>query len=210
MPVSLCYWTLEVWRNIGRIWSWVHYLPLACGCLSVLYLVWRSVTSVRRINLSDKIRESRITSAALQSLKTAIRRGVMRNRNRGFARWWAVLFAGSCLLILLTGAFWQKPTVERNVAVVEINGEYRYTFQPVDEHDRLIGSCDPRSPDYTCFTVDICRDFASPKGDFLPGIILNRLIHTVEAGCWSLNPDKHCGYYKRRDAARNAIYVAKE
>lgn len=86
-------------------------------------------------------------------------------------------------------------TSEDNIAVVAIWNPYRYTWQKVDEFNHVI----PDTPlNHTRFTSDICRDYASPVDDFTIGTILNKMIHTSENSCWSLNPDKHCGYFKRR------------
>lgn len=92
-------------------------------------------------------------------------------------------------------------TEERAVAVVAVINPYRLKFQPVDRNNRLIG---------TAFTHDICRDYAPPGEDGAVGTIYERLIHTDEPGCWSLNPDKHCGFYKRRDAQDRPVMVRKD
>jgi hypothetical protein len=89
--------------------------------------------------------------------------------------------------------------IEYNVAVTQVISPYRFTFRPVDDQNHLIGEE---------FTEDICQDHAPPGNDFKPGTILRELIHTEEGTCWSLNPDKHAGFYKRRDANKNPIYVA--
>lgn len=96
-------------------------------------------------------------------------------------------------------------TTEQNVAVIE-SDEWRVTFQHVENDGKLYGRP---------FTEDICPDYASPREDFIPGIILDLIVHTEEPGsnygiqgnCWSLNPDKHCGYYKRRDSQHRALYA---
>lgn len=94
-----------------------------------------------------------------------------------------------------------KVTTEKNVAVVKVLGPYRFTFQPVGSDNVLFGHE---------FTEDICPDFAAPGDDFKEGTILNELIHTVQNGCWSLDPDKHCGWYKRRDKVTKEPIYAKE
>lgn len=94
-------------------------------------------------------------------------------------------------------------TEERDLAVVEVNGDWRFSFQRVDQDRQLVSG--------TEFTVDVCRDYPSPRTDFPVGTILNRVIHTEETGpgglCWSLNPDKHCGFIKRRYADRQPMMV---
>jgi len=144
------------------------------------------------------------SKAAVAGLRSRISN--LRRKSDGLARWWPVYFmvivCGSLLLV----AARSKITTEWNVAVVGVEGQYRFTFQPVDEKNHLIGTCD-NSPRRTCFTVDICQDYESPVGDFKNGIIIEKMPHTVENGCWSLNPDKHAGYFKRRNPDRTAMYV---
>lgn len=89
-------------------------------------------------------------------------------------------------------------TEERNIAICGIVNAYRYVFCPVDASGSVVG---------TEFVEDICKDYAAPVGDFLPGIILNRLIHTVESDCWSLSPDKHAGYYARYDSSKKPLFA---
>jgi len=86
-------------------------------------------------------------------------------------------------------------TSEDDIAVIYVWNPYRYTWQKVDKDNNLI----PDTPTHrTRFTNDICPDYISPADDFKVGTILDQMIHTDEGSCWSLNPDKHCGYFKRR------------
>jgi hypothetical protein len=113
-----------------------------------------------------------------------------------------VWFVAVVIAALLTYAVFNKPHpvfIEHDVAVVKVINPYRFTFQPVDERNHLVGEE---------FTEDICRDYYPPGEDFRAGTILRELIHTEEGTCWSLNPDKHAGFYKRRDKDKNPIYVA--
>lgn len=91
-------------------------------------------------------------------------------------------------------------TEEHNIAIVKALSPYRFVFQAVDKEGNLQGSQ---------FTQDICTDYETPEIDFRVGTILNRLIHTDEPGCWSLNPDKHCGWFKRRDEKTSSPIYAK-
>ena len=89
-------------------------------------------------------------------------------------------------------------TTEHDIAVIGIHGPYRFTFQSVDSEGELYGDQ---------FTRDICKDYVSPEKDFPLGIILNKVIHTDEGDCWSLNPDKRSGYYKRRNPDKSPVFA---
>lgn len=117
---------------------------------------------------------------------------------KGMIRW-PIPFALAIVAALSFLGF-NSPAVytEKNVAVIEVHHAFRYTFQHVDAGLRLTGKP---------FTQDICHDYESPEEDFKVGTILTDLIHDEEPGCWSLNPDKRCGFYKLRDANRNPIYL---
>jgi hypothetical protein len=93
-------------------------------------------------------------------------------------------------------------TTEWSIAVVQVENSFRYTWQKVTDKNQLIPG--------TEFTHDICPDYTSPEEDFKIGTILNSMTHTDEGKCWSLHPDKHAGFFKRRDSSKNPIYVAKE
>jgi hypothetical protein len=43
------------------------------------------------------------------------------------------------------------------------------------------------------FYVPVCRDYLKPQFD--TGMTLSRVIFVDEGHCWSLNPNKHAGYY---------------
>ena len=45
--------------------------------------------------------------------------------------------------------------------------------------------------------ANICGDYIPP--DFVPGLRLRELIVKDEGDCWSLDPNKHAGYFKMRD-----------
>jgi len=121
------------------------------------------------------------------------------NRSRGSSLPAAIWFT---VIVCATTTFlaWRQSRVytENSVAIIAIHTPYRFTFQHVDETLRPIG--DP-------FTEDICHDYAAPGDDFRQGLILKKLIHTEEGGCWSLNPDKHCGFYKLRDPEAKPIFL---
>jgi hypothetical protein len=111
-----------------------------------------------------------------------------------------VLFVWMMIFMVYKAATASLPT-EQYVAVIRVVSPYRYTFQHVDQRSlQLVG--DP-------FTEDICHDYASPGDDFREGLILKKVIHTEE-GCWSLNPDKHCGFFKLRDPETTKPIFLKE
>jgi hypothetical protein len=102
---------------------------------------------------------------------------------------------------LIYGAVVSHPPTEEYVAVIRVVNPYRFTFQHVDRNSLdLVGDA---------FTEDICHDYAPPGDDFREGLILKKVIHTEE-GCWSLNPDKHCGFFKLRDPETTKPIFLKE
>jgi hypothetical protein len=209
MIAFVCSLIAAAWLITGPIWRLVHYFPLAFGLSSVVYLVWRSAMSERRIT-------SRATANVLSGskLRLTLERNLTALRtwfsnvgrgsgNKGWAKYAPILFSLFCVVGLVYGLSRQSAyqvSTEHDIAVVGIHGPYRFTFQHVDSEGELYGDS---------FTEDICKDFVSPEKDFPLGIILNKVIHTDEGNCWSLNPDKHAGYFKRRDADRNPMFVAR-
>jgi hypothetical protein len=189
-------------------------LMAICFTLSALIVLLRKSTrkasrrnsSGSAINATIWARMSRLPGVLWTGCAALWAKFVRTMDDQGVTRWSPLLFAVVVCGLLLVAMTRKNVTTEFGVAVVEIEGPYRFTFQPVDGQNRLIGTCD-NSPTRTCFTVDICHDYAAPGDDFRQGIILDELIHTVESGCWSLNPDKHAGYFKRRYSNRNAMYA---
>ena len=49
----------------------------------------------------------------------------------------------------------------------------------------------------TRFHTTVCRDYYEPA--FMNGMILNRVIFADQGKCWSLDPNKHAGYFIMRD-----------
>ncbi len=48
----------------------------------------------------------------------------------------------------------------------------------------------------TRFHTTVCRDYFEPQ--FMNGMILNRVIFADQGTCWSLDPNKHAGYFIQR------------
>lgn len=84
-------------------------------------------------------------------------------------------------------------TVVREVAT-ERNDAWRYEFLDASG---------------TRFYQDICKDYLKPEFD--SGLVINRMIYLdlddLGAGCWSLDPDKHAGYYKERTEDGKPVFV---
>jgi hypothetical protein len=229
MNTWLCFSMAES-ATTGRIWSFLHLLPLLLFSLGIGLVLTRNAMIALRTNSRRWMYDSttmtpvsrvmknvlKILSAGERSvekrlglkvwteeeearnMREQLEKHIPSKEGRGWAKWIPVWL---CLVFGL-GAVWMlrpaKVTTEYNVAVTAVWGPYRYTFQPVDETNHLIGQE---------FTEDICQDYPSPQDDFKEGIILWKLIHTVENGCWSLNPEKHAGYYKRRDRQKQPTFV---
>ena len=184
--------------STGQTWPWLHYLPLLSGFCSVGFLLVIGGIKYWKKNRSGTETPSTITKLASQlSKRLRGKEGSSRYAPVWFSLWFA-LFAMAAITYGVTRVSAYSVTTEHDIAVIGIHGPYRFTWQKVDSEGNLYG--DP-------FTHDVCRDFVSPEKDFLIGIILNKMIHTDEGDCWSLNPDKGGGYFKRRDAQKNAIYA---
>jgi hypothetical protein len=133
----------------------------------------------------------------VESLPPKWKRGKQRTED-GFTIYWPYVF-GLFVVSALVGLGIRNSNVhtETNLAIVRIVNPYRFTFQHVDAKLQLVGDR---------FTEDICRDYDPPGDDFREGLILTKLIHT-EGKCWSLHPDKHCGFLKLRGHDTKPIFV---
>jgi hypothetical protein len=69
---------------------------------------------------------------------------------------------------------------------VEKLGEFHYEMKPAQQPE---------------FYVTVCRDYSEPQ--FTSGMTLSEVIFADEGRCWSLNPNKHAGYYIQRDRNGN-------
>lgn len=181
--------SLRMWLNSGRR----GLRNFATISRSRLTHVYRKILTG---NLTRETNEQRQAREAYNDLNRHIKRGWAR-----YLPIWFCLIVGMALTYFVTRT--RHIPIEYGVAVTDVIGPYRFTFQHVDRSNHLVGHE---------FTEDICRDYDSPGEDFRQGTILDELIHTDEkkadgTQCWSLNPDKHCGWFKRRDSRKNPVYV---
>lgn len=78
----------------------------------------------------------------------------------------------------------------------EVKGSNIYQFSNVQVHKIDDYSFTMKPETQPEFYVAVCRDYIKPQ--FSTGMTLTKVIFVDEGHCWSLNPNKHAGYYIKR------------
>jgi hypothetical protein len=212
---ALSGFTLHSWLSLAEL------LIFSSVIYGMATTVWRKSHSARRSTPSNSIpMRDRYETLGLRLVLARLRSkfNTGRTRTKGHAdptSAWLLLILVFPLGLLCWGYYSSQSkhlpqgswsvgktethpiTEDRDLVVMHVWSPYRYTWQHVQD-GKLIG---------LPFTHDICEDFESPSSDFIQGIILTRMIYVDEGSCWSLNPDKHAGFYKLRDDGSKPIYM---
>jgi hypothetical protein len=80
----------------------------------------------------------------------------------------------------------------------EVRGSNLYTFYDAQVEQTDAFKYFLTLPDTTKIRVVVCDDYAHPPM-FTTGMMLSKVIFADEGSCWSVNPNKHAGYFIRRD-----------
>jgi len=80
----------------------------------------------------------------------------------------------------------------------EARGQTLYTFYDAQVEQTAPFRYFLTLPDTTRIRAVVCDDYAHPPM-FTSGMVLSKVIFEDEGNCWSVNPNKHAGYFIRRD-----------
>lgn len=131
----LCFLTAD-WVSTGLTFSWLHFLPLLCGCCSALYLAIANVRRKRTTNSGSRGIGSTISTSTSRFWSKS--RNV-RTRIEGGISYWPVWFCALTVVCLSFVAYSMMPKKYEyvtNVHILKRTSEYNWKYEVMDPDTR--------------------------------------------------------------------------